>query len=794
MGPSFNCGRAMSAAKTERPVSAAPEGGREVSRKVSRSAALPFMRWVYETYHDQQRLSQLDGSKKFKRFITSADIETFPLSGARRVQSFHIIKFGYPMRRAGYLTAAFVVRVREASPDTLLEACTPHEAYYAYAYWPRDLEKDISAEELPEYLCLSPTFTSSDGEYRHSFLWFKQFQEGYEALAEKLGPIESLVLEEIQKCEIAIEQMFYPNDPVLNYVESRQRVGLKALVATLAVNAVRAREKTLQAHASAGYVRVMEVLYARCKNVFKSWSDADRAEMSVFETGMPDQPHRTQCGQKLIPLTIHEALWVGNINFGPWREMWVNEKVTELVVNSVAPMFSIFNNWAFLNGTNPTLFENRKILHRFGRSRLTENVAELVREARVVIRQSRAAETDPGMGQLDAILFQAAKYAQDSLLLTDLAVCATGEHVGNTIGSVPEIVSRSRTVSPAFDRMFKNPAMQARYLFDLCYGAHVLHTRVGAIHSDLHLNNMTLYELSNQFQGTAAADGITYAPRYANPLIAYVAGPRGEADTYVFPHDGWFACLIDFSRAILGPGTRTAIVAESGESFATTFYRSQFSRILRVLEHYVPDLYQTHQEKIKGALFGDFDTFFRVLTAIDFMAIGRNYGALLKKAPLEVNPVGIETAREIERRAAAHLADSLARLVEGPKDGDRIPHAGDIVIPSVFGGYRYPAWESRSAPAGIRLSRATLVDVYNSKAPLDYSGSDPARFPPWANLDVLTRHLGEIKIGVVTSGRGDRPFLESRNPSEYLSVLQAQIRQKRDKDEESRIDAPPWVL
>ena len=67
----------------------------------SQSAGLPFIRWVYETYHDQQRLSRLEGSKEFKRFITSADIETFPLSGARRIQSFHIVKFGYPMRRAG---------------------------------------------------------------------------------------------------------------------------------------------------------------------------------------------------------------------------------------------------------------------------------------------------------------------------------------------------------------------------------------------------------------------------------------------------------------------------------------------------------------------------------------------------------------------------------------------------------------------------------------------------------------------------------------------------------------------
>jgi len=758
-----------------------------------------FARWVYEAYRDQLRLSDLEGSQRYRNFIESANINTFPLSGARRVQSFHIVKFGYPMRRAGYVTAAFVVRVF-APGSTALQ-----QAYYAYAYWPRQARMASVAEE-PEYICLSPTFESRDGEYRHNFLWFKHFLEGYEAHTSLLGRLEECVLEAIARDGVEIDLFFYPGDEdkqraargaAIAYADA-SRLGLKALVAALAVYAIKAKDGTLQNHASAGYVRVITVLYEKCQEVFKDWSCADRALMAVFETGKAGQPYRTQCGQKLTPLTIRESLHVGDVNFAPWREVWVSEKATDLVINGIAPMFPIYNNWTYLSGIDRSLFENPAMRERFDRSLQAEGVAESLRRARALAEQGGATGLDARMGQLDAHVLESIEYAQDFVLLTDLAMCATSEYVGITLYSLPGFIRRSSGVSPAFLRMFGDPAMQAKYFFDLCYGAHVLHTRVGAVHGDLHVNNMTLYELSNQFQGTASGSGVSFIPRYENPVVAYVAGgasasSRGEADTYVFPHDGWFACLIDFSRAILGPAARFAVVAESGEAFATGFYRSQVTRALRVLHYYAPSYVEKHQEAIKGLLLASFETLFRVMTAVDFLAIGKNYGALLKEVAtayrepggetvLAVAPEGIQMAAAIEQQALEHLIVHLTDLVEGAAAGRQdaeVPFAGDVVLPGVFDAYRYSAWVSGAVPAhiGFSLANATLVDVYNGAAPLEYSGSNPARFPPWARFDELERHLGGIKIAQVTAERGKRPFLESRDLDGYLAVLQEQVRQ-----------------
>lgn len=771
-----------------------------------------FVEWVYETYRDQLHLGDLEGSRKYRAFLDSMDISTFPLSGATRVQSFHIIKFGYPMRRAGYVTAAFAVRVFAPGSTT-----RQHEAYYAYAYWPRQAGAKRVSEE-PEYICLSPTFESRDGEYRHRFIWFKQFWEGYEANASLLSKVEERLLELIREDEIGIDLIFFPGDEsgqkavrnaAVTYADGA-RLGLKALVAIMATEAPQIRNQTMQRHSTPEYVAVMEILHSKCRDLFGEVSVSD-PRFAVFVAGKAGQFTRTQCGQKLMPLTVRESIQVGDVHFAPWRETWVAQRATDLVVNGVAPMFPIYGNWAYLDGVDRSLFENRAMHHRYDQSLKAEGVAESLRQARVQAARA-GADSDYRMGQLDAHIYESLEYAQDFVLLTDLAMCATSEYVGITMWSVPEIARRASHASPAYLRAYSEPAVQARYLFDLCYGAHALHSRLGVVHSDLHVNNMTLHELGNQYSSSIAEKNtVSYQPRFTNPVIAYaLAGDEaGEAATYVFPHDGWFATLIDFSRAILGPEARPMIAAESGEAFAAGYYRDQASRALRALHFYVPAYVEKHQEKIKGLLYTNYDALFRVMTAIDFLAIGRNYGALLediadragKPAPeevrvLEVAPEGIKMAAEIERLALEHLIVHLTDLVEAPKGrgGSLPPFAGNYIIPAVFDEYRYSAWAAGEAPAhvGFSLDKATLVDAYNGGAPLKYSGSDYERYPPWAKFDDLERHLGGLKIAQVTADRGTRPFLESRDLDGYLAVLQEQVR--RDIDDKPLAATSSWIM
>lgn len=739
-----------------------------------------FVQWVYETYTDQLNLPNIEGSKKYHKFIESMDIDTILLSGALRVQKYHIIKFGYPMRRAGYITAILSVQFNNTS------------SYYSYVYWPRE-------SIVPEYICLSPTFNSRDGEYRHRFIWFQDFMNGYEKLISHLDPIEQNILENIAVDALKIDVNIYSDekskiDDITDYINS-SRLGIKALVAVLMADVQNIIDNTLQNHTSVHYVKMINELFESNKKYFdENWNKSMNNKISVFKNGKINNDTRTQCGQKLIPLTIHESINVNDINFAPWREIWISQSITDLIINGIAPMFPIYNNWSYIDGTDRSLFENKAMHEKYDRSDKAKKVNEKLRQARQLILDD--SKKDYILNQTDAHIYDSINYAQKHAVLTNISICSTGEYIGQTLRSLPNLIRRTKFVSPALTNIFENPTFQLRYLFDLCYGVHILHTRNSTIHADLHLNNITHYYHGFQYVEVLEEGGknIKYREKYTNPTIAYVLSSIGEDDTYVFPHEGTFMGIIDFSRSIIGPKCKQKLIDDFGELFTTKYYRSQVNRALRVLNHYIPNFVQKNQEKIKGLLFSEPEIMFKIMTAVDFLAIGRNIGALLKeikndeKQPefmrmLNIPLEGIESAESIENLALEHLVGNLSNLMNRTSQKD-ITTAGDFIIPKIFKDFKYSAWAENTDKKELRpytLNDATLVDAYNAVAPLKYSSTDYAKYPPWARFDELSRHLGDLRIENITAGRTERPFLESLELDSYFSILHEKLN-KQIKD------------
>lgn len=723
--------------------------------------------FVYEAYRGSLGLGALEGGGGYHAFL---DAPCDRLSTLKRIQAFHIVKFGYPLRRAGYTVAVFGGRM-----STTDSRSRPAGAYYAYAYWPR-------GAEAPEYICLGPTYDSRDGEYRHRFLWYPQFREGWDCLREQLAPYEELLLAAMGADELLLDVHVFPDtaEHVYPFLDGG-RLGLEALSAVLALDGRQVLSGVLDTHATAAYSALLRALCGRDLPLF---ADQDPAgdelgrQFAVFQAGAEGEPYRPQCGQKLTPLTVREALLVGDAALAPWREAWVGQRAADLVVNGAAPGFALYGNWTYLDGAGAALFENPPMRQKYARSLQVEGVVQSLRAAR---KQARPDATPGGfrLQQLDSRLYEALLYAQDFLVLTDLALCAVTEYVGRTASStaaMAAISARQRIrQSPAVRRIFADPGLSVRYLFDFCYGAHALHTRAGAIHSDLHTNNLTFFEHRNLYE--CGPEG-KYRRHFPEARIAYVAGPRGEAETYVFPHDGWYGCIIDFSRSLLGPAARPALAAEKGEPGAARFYAEQAGRSLRVLEAYAPHFAKKNQVRLRSLFLSAPDRTFRAMSAVDFLALGQNYGALLRRVAaqgdLEVCPQAVACADAVKRHALEHLIGRFSDLLEAADGGPppEVPYAGEALLPAVFGDRLFPRLQGDGALRG-----AELLEVFSLASPAQYSGTDGrGPWPPWGSLDELGAHLGGLPLAAVTADRGGRPFLEAQGPEAYLGVLQEAVR------------------
>lgn len=710
-----------------------------------------FADWVFGVYEGQLALDKAPGSRKYKKFLAgcSWEKESF-MSGPSRAQAFHVIKFAYPLHAEGYICGRLSVRLDGGGATT-----------YGYVYWPRT-EEGAPEKLVPEYICLSPTYRSRDGEYRHRVAWFEGFERDYQEEGAILSSVEERLLALVGEGRAVLGLEIYPGNAekageLEDFVEGR-RLLLRTLAYALALDGEPSDGGVLATHTVASYVEVFKGLLAETKMGGRPLRLRDR----VFADGV-------QCGQKTVPLTLQETMRAGreDPNYAPWREIYIARKATDIVINGQAPGFSIYGNWTIVAGTDAGFYENPAMIARHRRSEAAQKVTRSLREAREKEEESNG---DYRVEQLDARIYQSLLYAQDFITLSGATLVSFCEHVGPTIGSLAGYIGKSgEPPSWRMLKFFSSARMQERYLFDLCYAAHALHTKAEAIHGDLHLNNMTFYDRECQKRPTGRGEA-----------IAYVVG--GEGSTYVFPHEGAHACLIDFSRAILGPGGRPGLAAKHGKAFAEKFYRLQISRTMRVLHRHIPGYTEDNQEALKGLLLSRPAEMFAALTALDFYSIGRNLAAHFKAAAepprqggerrIEVAPEGAALAARLAKDARAFLMRRLSRLVKGGESAPDAGPAGPGILARVFGATSgYPAWAESAEAEG-----AKLVDVYSLAAPSRYTSEDYEGYPPWARFDELERHLGGLPVAAVTAERGRRPFLRSRDLREYLAVMEEEAR------------------
>jgi hypothetical protein len=736
--------------------------------------------WYAAQYEAAVGLDGVEGGPRFKAFIApfpapAEGSNPYPMSGRLRMSNFLSLKLRYPLGPAGYVCLAMSARAGE------------HQAHYAYAYWRRGQE---AAD--PEYICVSPTFDSRDGEYRRRFIRYPVFAAACEKLASSLAPFEEAVIGLAAEARLELKARGYPEDAAETVAEQAhdRRLLVLAFAVALALDVWETARGMLMAHTSAAYTALLAAVAA----ARPSLAEASRAlrvlqvETSVFVRGSGNV-FTVQCGQKLVPMYVREAMQALDYNLAGWRELAVTRLAGDLVLNFAAPGFPLYNQWSYVEGADAALFENEAMEDRYVRGRVAEEASRSIREARRALGGPEAPQ-NYYTEELSARLYESLEYAQSFLLMSPVALAHTMEDVGWALRSLPAYVRRAPAQWPAAVDAFADADTAARHLFEFAYGAHALHSKLGVAHTDLHGNNLTFYMWGLADREKVEGETVTFEPFYDDPAVAYVAGPRGEADTFVFPAAGDSGCIIDYSRCLLGPAFRPRLEEGRSAQYATNFYRDQTSRVMRTLFRYAPAFVGKNEAALKAAVIANFEAVFPVLCAVDFLAIGRSVGAALLDAVAEIDPhevrpfrvakEALDLAARLERDAQELFVAGLHDLAEAAGSRRQMPpppFPGAALLARVFGEWRFARWAARDPQ---RLRRFQLVDAYNLENPLAYSGADYAQWPPWARLDEIERHLGEYKLADLFE-RGVEPFLEAIRPGARVEVIAERLRAEQEK-------------
>jgi len=656
---------------------------------------------------------------------------------------------------------------------------------FAYAYW-----RHGSTDAVPEYICTSPTFESRDGEYRHRFIRGDTFLSSYDKFTDDLDVIENAVLSMIGN-GLSLNISTYPHisSKTITTWCSDLRIQVKTFTIALVLDLWRFSRGILMNHTNSKYVS----LIANIADTHPDLLDVDPTrtctgnELISLCTRGNEDVYDVQCGQKLVPMYKREVMQPFDYNLAVWRELAITKLASDLSLNFISPSFAFYGQWTYIEDAGVDLFENSAMHQRYSRGITAEDITSSLRDARSTITDSIEYPTYH-TGELSARVYDNIEYAQSYLLMSPVAMMHTMEHVGWPMQSLPDFVRRIPSQRPQVINSFADPNLAAKQFFELAYAAHCIHTKLGVAHTDLHTNNMTFYPWGLANCSTPEDGKDVYTPFYKDPVAAYVLGPRGEADTYIFPANGTSACIIDYSRAIIGPAFNHRLESERSPRYALNFYRDQVNRAMRALHRYAPEYVTKNQNALKGEMIANFELIFPALCAVDFIAIGKNLGAMLKLAAVPVDgelrqfivcPEAFEIATALERYGREALITGLHGVINRSKGvtTDLTIMPGKAIIDRIFGEWTYVNWV-RKNPKNVHDTQ--LVDGYNINNKVQYDGSDYTRYPPWAKIDNIEPQLGKYKMTDLFE-RGVEPFLSALNPGDQVEVIDAKVSAEQEK-------------
>lgn len=681
------------------------------------------LEWFREMYFEQIDVSLLEGSKRYKELMNSS--MSFPI---KRMFAFIDLKYTLNMKTSGYTYVPFHLSHKKNS------------IIYAVIYYLKD---------VPKFVCLSPTFMSSKGEFRDGFIPYSAFEYVFNNWNKSLAPIEDTIRRKVSEGHFQISYNFFPESRVIDI--DGTMLGLRMLVASTYLILYKKQYDQLQVHTDKLYIDMLKDLVK-----LDNYTINDKKIYNYLFNGNLHRPY----GQKVIPLSVGEAIKINNITYPSWRELYLSYAVSDMVINGISPNFAISANWTYIEGVNQTMFDNQLIKEKY---RQNEEVIEVINKLKLLYKYS---ENIDNIEESRYKLFNIICNINSYKLLSNMAISRVDEFADVTIGTIPRTIKTAKTPPPKYHNFLKNIHHFNKVIFDLMYGVHVLHKRVGAIHLDLHLNNMTIMEVNDGFY---KKDKDKY--KYIEDNIYHTAFIiDGQKETYIFPFEGYYGAIIDFSDSVVSRKflefANNNITFDSFENIIDKEKDYIFEKLSSMLSYV-----RKYKDKVRGAIISDYENMFKAITAIDFVYITRNIRIMIERELIDyANPDIVKRIKELEDMSLEYLLTSVQNVVDN--EGKEITFAGDVLLPQFFSVYTYSSINPD----------LHIYEVYKFNAPWEHSGVSIDKYPPWAQKSVIEKKFGTSKAEEIF-GTKDEPisidrdvhlaFLIEKMSSEYgLNVIQ----------------------
>lgn len=757
----------------------------------------------FSTYNDVLSADTIDDKKLSSEILKRFKARTFSHLN-RFVSNVQVIKYALATSKTNMITTCFKVTFDSTS------------CIYGYLH-SRCRGGTKTTSITHEFVCSGPTFRSQDGEYRHRFIRYDQFVQLFTKYEEVFSKVEAMVVDKLSSGRMQFfVDFYYPAncsvDPkYMNEFINNTRLAIKLYMIAWMRDFHYIHLKIPENHMNPAYQYIiyrpedMETY----NEIMKVLGEDKKYEQLVdriteFYQNIDDPDlniERLSCGQKIFPLTVIESIRTDDINYSVWREMYMTNLVSNLVLNLISPSFPFLGSWFYIQNSHAGLFDNIAMFDKYKHSDIAGDVSRQLRDIDTYNYYGREKQNSALSGkflQLSKNINKAIIYADSDIRLTDLSVCVTSEYVGRTLRDIPNIIAQKQHLH-GLDLIFTNADTFAKHMFEYVYAFYCMNTRLGIVHGDLHMNNVTIFRLYTMVDSRGK-------PLIDNPVVMYVlegenkiGGAEGAPqkvktevktthDTskttgYVFPHNGLFSMVIDLSRAVLGNVRR--LENEFGPLYAEAYFRDQQNRLLHIINNNFPEIIESSQAAVSRLVMENFPLMFKILSCVDVFTVMSNIKAMFSiddvftRGKIKLAKGVSERLEKIIQLSSQLFHTNIAQAIRGEiTSPDDIEWPNNVILREVFSDF-------------VRNVRdeENLVDVFRSNGELKYDIGDYDSWGPLVSLEPYFKLWRDI-VKTPNPAESLNKFLKNYSEIEEMQRLVLPYM----KQEEDVLEFEPWMM
>jgi len=700
-----------------------------------------YLQYLRESYKELYLKELNVGIVKFKKIKKLLDNMNHSASQRSRItERIAPLKYYLMFPRINIITTCFKVKF-----DSV-------QCIYGFVY----TKFDTKGEFKTAYLCAGSTYQSQDGEYRRRILLTIKINAIFERYKKIIDMIEAMIIDHMEKGRLSFEATFhYPADTYeldkAAFEESinRGRWAIRIFIMCWVTDFYMIHNNMIENHINPIY---QFIIYQResIELYDKIMETTTSTEFTTMRISMDtvayrfDHPEgltrKLRCGQKIFPLTVYGAIREENINFMAWREIYITNLCSNLALNFICGGFSFIGCWFYIQNSSVSAFDNKSLHEQYSNSATAKDISRQLKIADKLNYQN-SDKTNPTINskfmKLSHAIQRAMMVSESEIVLTDAAICVVSEYVGYPVRDWPRRnmeILRSCRINKADPDNLANIGLFTKHMFEFVYNLYCMHSRTFIIHGDLHMNNVTMCSHARIYEHAGEIKMI-------KPYVLYIIDP----DTvFMFPHNGMYGTIIDFSRSMIGDYDK--ISNEFGHRYAEMYFYDQRLRMLNFIYTYFPDVIDKYGSKIETLLLENYALMFKILSAIDIYVLFSNMSIVLEHDELFVTkklslaPGGMKLVNSMRTKAKDFFLRNIADVAEGKiNDPSNIEWPALLIINEYFKQYLINSDKDIADAETI-----TICDVFNYTNPLKYDIEDPESWGPILSMEPERKYNKDI--------------------------------------------------